>query len=368
MTGDSSLHVGVLADSIGDGGGIDRYVTELLRGLGARPDVALTIAARPERVDQARSAAPSARSVIPIRGRGQIGRARWERDRLGRVLERAGVELVHGTKHVLPRTRLARVLTAHDVTLLSDPRQFPVAKRMLMPTVYRWSLRRADVVITVSETTRRRLRAADGRIRADIVVAPNGTSTAVTEAVPSPVEALEGTAFALVVGDLSPRKNVDLLLELWPEIAAATNVVLVVVGPDGWRSAATERRLAELVAAQCAVRLGHVDDAELRWCYEHTRVLLYPSLEEGFGLPVVEALALGTPVIASTDAAVVEAGRGVPIHLDPHDRAAWRSAIIEVASSAGPREPRPQVGWAETVDRTLHAYRLALRRHARSHS
>jgi glycosyltransferase involved in cell wall biosynthesis len=362
------VRVGVLADSIGDGSGIDRYVTELLGGLAAHPDVELTVAARPEQVDAAGAIVRSATAILPIRGRGQIGRATWERERLGRVLERRGVEVVHGTKHVVPRTRLARVLTAHDVTLLSDPRQFPIAKRVLMPTVYRWSLRHADVVIAVSEATRRRLLAADRRITAEIVVAPNSTSRAVTEALPRPVAMLEGRPFALVVGDLSPRKNIDLLLRIWDDVWSQTGLLLAVVGPDGWRSAATHRRLAALVATGRAVRAGRVDDAELRWCYEHSRMLLYPSVEEGFGLPVAEAIALGTPVIASTDEAVVEAGGGAPRHLDPGDAAAWRAAIVDAAHASEARRPRPQPGWERTVDLTVEAYRRALRRRAQRRS
>jgi glycosyltransferase involved in cell wall biosynthesis len=369
MTSTPPIHVGVLADSIGDGSGIDRYVSEIVRGLSERSEIELTIAVRPERVAAAREIAPSA-GVVTIRGRGQIGRSLWELERLGRLLEEAGVDVVHGTKHVVPRTRLARVLTAHDVTLLTNAGQYPLAKRLLMPTVYRWSLRHADVVIAVSEATSRKLRAAEPRLRADVVVAPNGTSTAVTQAESRAVDLLDvtGRSFALVVGDLSPRKNIDLLLGIWDDVWAATGLVLVVVGSDGWQDGATRRRLADLVAQGRAARPGRVDDAELRWCYEHARILLYPSVEEGFGLPVAEAVALGTPVVASTDDAVVEAGAGAPVHLDPRDAAAWRSAIVELATSGGHRVPRPGTSWHESVDRTIDAYRRALHRREPRHS
>jgi len=353
------LRVGILADSLGEGGGIARYVEEIVRGVAAHPDIALTVFARVEQVDAARALAPTAREVVAIGGRGQIGRSAWEVGRLGGLVERLGIDVVHGTKHVLPRTSRAKVLTAHDVTVLTHPEQFPVAKRLLVPRVYRWSLREADVVIAVSETTRHRLVSLDPALGDRVIVVPNGTATEITESASTRLRELDGRSFALVVGDLSPRKNLSVLLDIWDEVWAATGWTLAVVGPDGWRSRGTRRRLERLVRAGQAVRPGRVSDAELRWCYEHAETLLYPSLEEGFGLPVVEALALGTPVIATTDAAVVEVGAGVPRHVDPRDRAGWCDAITDAARSARARQARVGPEWARSARLTVEAYQLA---------
>jgi len=358
---DRPLRAAMLADSLGDGGGIDRYAIELVRGLSVRPDIELTVVTGRNQVEFAESIASSLAEVIPIRGVGQIGRALWEREALGGLLARRGIQVVHGTKHVLPRTRLPAVLTAHDVTVLTSPRQFPLAKRLLVPHEYRVSLRRANVIVAVSETTRDRLVALDPSLAPRVVVIPNGASSALTRVSPKPVRGLEQRVFALAVGDLSPRKNLDLLLGLWDEIHARTGMLLVVVGPDGWRSSATRRRAQELVARGIAARPGRISDAELRWCYEHAAVVLYPSFEEGFGLPVLEALALGAPVIASTDAALVEVGRGHPTHVDPRDASGWRRAIFQVAASRH-RPGRMVVSdWSDAVDGTAHAYRAALR-------
>ena len=95
--------------------------------------------------------------VIEIGGRGQVGRALWERYRLGRVLERAGVQVVHGTKHLVPVTRLPTVLTVHDVMPVTWPQQFKLVKRALLPRQFLRSLRATTVIVAASQTTARRL-------------------------------------------------------------------------------------------------------------------------------------------------------------------------------------------------------------------
>src|SRR6185436_9606255 len=105
--------------------------------------------------------------------------------------------------------------------------------------------------------------------------------------------------FALVVGDLSPRKNVAFLARLWSEVRDATGMQLIVAGPEGWRSGQARTALTALEAAGLGRWLGRVTDGELRWLYEHARVVGVPSLAEGYGLAVVEAASLGCPVVSS---------------------------------------------------------------------
>lgn len=106
----------------------------------------------------------------------------------------------------------------------------------------------------------------------------------------------------------------------------------------------------------------HASDAELRWCYDHAAMLCYPSREEGFGLPIVEALVQGLPVVAGTDPTLVEAAQGHALHLDPDDRAAWRDAVIATTRRGRPAEPPALVlrSWAEHVDQTVAVYREAV--------
>lgn len=322
-------------------GGIGRYTRELLAALGRRRDVGLVVAA-PARARELVTdvGGPSLEALVTVPDTGQLGIALWERYRSHAHFARAGVDLVHGTKHLVPRAAHATVLTVHDVMTLTRAHELRPAKRLLLPAQYRASLRQATRLVAVSAATRDRLAALDAAWAAKAVVVPNGLSHDLLQARSEPVAGLEGSRFALVVGDLSPRKNVGMLLDVWEETStAAPDLRLAVLGGDGPHSDATRRRLEELEARDRATWVRGASDGQLRWCYEHAAVLLFPSAEEGFGLPVLEALAFGAPVLAGTDPALLEASAGSDRvrHLDPQDRDAWHAAIV--AAGAVQRDP-----------------------------
>lgn len=343
-----------------------RFTRELVLALGQRSDLELVVVVSPK----ARSLldvlhAPNITEVIEARGERQIERAFWERYRLGGILERRGVDVIHGTKHLVPRTRLPTVLTVHDVMTITWPQQFTLAKRLLLPHQFRASLRAATVLIAVSNATAERLRDLDASFRVKTLVAQNGLSTELQSVTARPPAVVPTRRFALVVGDLSPRKNVSFLIDIWDRVASATDgLQLVAVGPDGWRSTPTRRRLEDLAKRGSALWARHVSDQQLRWYYEHATVVLAPTLEEGFGLPVAEALALGASVIASTDKALVEVAQGHALHLPPDDAKAWIDAIVALNTRTARLQPPPAFAtWTEHAARTVEGYRRALDLH-----
>ncbi|HJT37488.1 MAG TPA: glycosyltransferase family 1 protein [Actinomycetota bacterium] len=359
----SPLRVGLLASALDGGGGMGRFTRELIGSLGRRTEIELIPVVPPEaRATLDALAVPNAREVITIRGRGQVDRALWERFRLGELLGRAGVDVIHGTKHLLPRTQLPTVLTVHDVMAITSPQQYALAKRLLLPRFFRAALRSADVLVAVSESTASRLDRLDPAFGSKTVVAQNGVSIDLMSVAPVEPRATPDGPFALVVGDLSPRKNVSFLADIWDRVAAATNgMKLVAVGPDGWRGSATLRALERAADRGQAIWAGRVGDAELRWYYEHATVVLAPSVEEGFGLPVAEALAFGVPVIASDDPALKEVAQGRAVHLSPRDASAWIEAIASAAKGGTPRPTPPTFpSWQEHAARTVDAYRQAI--------
>lgn len=335
-----SLRAAVLATGLHAGGGIARYTAELLAALDRRTDVRVLAVVTRAGVARLEALGPSRTDALVLPTDGQIPTACRERYGLERSLRRRGVEVVHGTKHLLPRGSMPRVLTVHDLVLLGWPGQFRPAKRLLLPRWYRRCLWEADRLVAVSQATAARIAARFPALAARTVVASNGMSRALAATTPEPVPGLEPGRFALAVGDLSPRKNLDVLADVWPDVHTATGLVLAVAGSDGWRAAATARRLDELAARGLVVRTGPLPDPHLQWAYRNARVLLFPSREEGFGLPVLEAAAFGCPVVAGTDPALVEAAAGGARHVDPDDRTGWLWAIVAAAS--GPRpSPRP---------------------------
>ena len=260
-------------------------------------------------------------------------------------------DVIHGVKHLLPKYSRAfvRVLTVHDTILLDRPQDFGWAKRTLLKRHYVDSIDEADCVVSVSQATADRLQAqVSSSIGKTHVVRLVGAGT-LDHISASPIEALSGRRFALVVGDPSPRKNLRLLASIWPEVRAAVpDAVLAIVGPRGWGTVAGTEEIGELVSAGSAVELGHISNAELRWAYENAAVTLCPSLLEGFGLPVAEARRAGSPVISSSDPAQIEAATtldgyseaGSFVHISVEEPALWVSKVIEHFDSARPAEHR----------------------------
>ena len=357
----------------GAGGGMVRYTVELARGLAARDDVELHVLAGRGATDAFTGmVAPDRVHTLPGRGPAASG-VEWLAGARGPL---AGMDVVHGTKHLLPRGVAGTgVLTVHDMLALDRPYDFGRTKRWLVRTPYLASLRAADLLVCVSAATRARVGAylPSALDRSVVVRHPSGSS--LTAVAPEPVPSLAGRSFALVVGDPSPRKNVGLVVDAWAAVRAEVpGAVLVVVGPDSWGPTSRGAAFADLVADGAVAALGHVPDAQLRWLYEHARVVLCPSLAEGFGLPAAEALALGAPVLTSEDPALAEASAGRAERLPGRRPQVWAAAIVRSLQVPAPnpgRVPAPKPGggaatdpgagrgWAEVVDETVAAVRRA---------
>jgi glycosyltransferase involved in cell wall biosynthesis len=359
------MNVAYLASALGGPGGIPRFTRELMVALAARDDVVLTPIVPEDALDVLGSLSlRHARPPLVIGGGGQVAGSLWERYRLGPILERAHVDVVHGVKHLVPRTSIPTVLTVHDVMAITWPSQFRYPKRALLPRQYLASMRAATVLVAVSEATRARIGRVDPALLDKTVVVGEGVGSDLLTATPAPVAALADRDFALVVGDLSPRKNLGVLLDVWPEVHRATGLVLAAVAWEAWHSEQTRARLQGLAADGSAVWVRGAADPELRWCYEHARVVLVPSLEEGYGLPVVEALAFGARVVASDDPALVEVGRGRPLHVPARDARAWEEAVKIAARmpiESGSAAPVAPVSWADAAAGTVEAYQRARR-------
>jgi glycosyltransferase involved in cell wall biosynthesis len=341
----------------GTAGGIARYSRELFRALSARADlrvIPIGTASAIGGLDH-----ESSESVV-VPTDLQVGDAVFMRYFIARKAHQLHLDIVHGTRHIVPRrARCPTVLTVHDLFALERRDEFPMAKRLLLPYWYRRSLRDADTLLCVSDTTRRRLAGMSGSLAVKAATVRGAVPSALLAAEPQTPTVPIGDTFALVVGDLSPRKNVDLLVRIWPAIFAATGMTLVIVGPDGWGSDSLLAAIRAPSARTWAARLEGVSDGQLRWLYERARVVLCPSVAEGWGLPVVEALAFGAPVLASRDPALAEAANGRATLLDSTDAAAWAGAIINRARSERVEfvTDAPPRTWIEVADETARTYR-----------
>lgn len=339
------------------GGGIVRYTVELARALGRRDDVDLHLLTSPAAAGPLVDLVGGRDRVSPLPALPEAVLPAYERFALGHRLG-SSFEVVQGAKHLLPRGVTARTaLTVHDLLLFDRPGDYPLAKRLLLGRHYAASLRQADALVCVSAATRDRLLRWDPRLASRATVVPQTTSPRLLESEPVPVPTLVGRPFALVVGDASKRKNLSVVVAAWSDVIRRhPDAVLALVGPPAWGVESYGPHHAHLLSAGNLVQLTGIDDGTLRWCYENCAVALAPSLVEGFGLPAVEALDLGAPLVTSLDPALVEVSGPHAEHLPADDVAAWAEAASRRLGGSGRRQARrPTRSWDDVAAETVRA-------------
>jgi alpha-1,3-rhamnosyl/mannosyltransferase len=269
----------------------------------------------------------------------------WYPFALGR---RRGADVLHCPTYRGPlRSALPLVVTVHDLAVFRHPDAFNLWTRTYSPRVVPRVLAAARRIIAVSEFTRREL-VELLRIRGEkIRVVPNGVDDEFTRDGP----AAEGE-YVLAVGTLEPRKNLARLVEA----ARSNDVELRVVGARGWGGVE--------VGGNGVRWLGEVGDAELARLYRGALCVAYPSLYEGFGIPVLEAMACGAPVVTSRGTAMEEVADGAAVLVDPNDSEEIAAGIERAAAErdalvARGFERARAFRWEAIADTTVEVYREA---------
>ncbi|HRE03736.1 MAG TPA: glycosyltransferase, partial [Ilumatobacteraceae bacterium] len=239
-----------------------------------------------------------------------------------RPAPRAQVSVLHGTNYVVPPSRLPRVVTVYDCWFLRHP-------ELADPAVHRAGLvlrRAVRTGATVHATSHATAAAVRDLLATDAVeviplAAPPTRPVAVAPTMddaPAIAGRLATRPYVLALGTIERRKNLPTLIAAFGRMDSAGSPLLVIAGADGDDRAAVDAAIGQLDASarERVVLTGRIDDATKQWLLAHARVLAYPSLDEGFGFPLLEAMAADVPIVASTAGSIPEVAADAAVLVD----------------------------------------------------
>jgi len=283
-----------------------------------------------------------------------------------------GAELFHATEHLLPPLHgVPTVLTVHDMIFKLFPEHQKRLNYWYLNATMPLYCRRADAIITVSESSKRDIVT---HYRLDPAKVTVIYEAAAPEFEPAPQAAVDEVRkryrlperFMIHVGTIEPRKNLTRLIEVLQRLRAeGLAIPLVVVGSKGWLYDEFFARLEELDVRDSVHFPGYVPSADLPVLYSAAAAAIMPSVYEGFGLPVLEAMACGTPMIASQSSSLPELGGEAARYFDPYDLEGMAGAIRAVWTDTGLRAQMREQGlaqaakfsWDRAAQETLAVYR-----------
>jgi glycosyltransferase involved in cell wall biosynthesis len=299
----------------------------------------------------------------------------WEQAVLPWRLRQLRIDVLHSPHHTTPLLPCGcrRVVTFHDLTFFLLPERYPPTRRLYFQTMTRLSARVAGAVVVPSEAVRRDVVRILGLPPERVFAIPEAAGPAFHPQDATAVSAVRrryglNGPFILSVGSLEPGKNRERLLEAFARLRArGLEHMLVVAGQRAWRYEG-EGPLAQRLGLAESVRfLGHVPQADLPALYSAAEIFAFPSLYEGFGLPTLEAMACGTPVVASNVSAVPEVVGDAAIQVSPLDVEALADAMERLLRDERLRDELRERGlkraagfsWEKTARQTAGVYEWA---------
>ena len=354
--------------------GVGYYTEHLLHHLATESghDEIIVISNRP--LD---TTAPLPANVRVVSSSSRVPRLVWMQAIAPRVLRRLGVDVAHFTNGMMPLAMsVPTVVTIHDMSLTMFPKYHPPRRVLLNRPLVDVAARRADAIITVSESAKRDILRLYGSQAERIHVVHEAAAPSfqpirdprVLERVRQRYELAD--RFVLYVVTIEPRKNLPKLIEGFARRRNSGEIPhqLVCAGPYGWLSRDIEDLIDRLQIEQSVRFTGYVPFDDLAALYSLAEMFVFPSLYEGFGLPVIEAMACGTPVITGHVAALTEVGGTAVEHVGHLDADSLGDAMVRLARDARRREELSSMGlqrahafsWQRAARETLKVYRLAV--------
>ncbi len=307
-----------------------------------------------------------------------LARIMWEQIVWPLALQRLQPDLVHGLAYVLPLAYGGTsIVTVYDLTFLHVPMAFRAPNRLYLQTMTRIAVRRAAHVCAISESTRRDIVKMLGVSASAVSIVYPGVDARFRPASPEAVEAFRRRQglperYLLYLGTLEPRKNITTLVRAYARLAARDPRApsLVLAGAKGWYYEEIFAEVERLGLKDRVIFPGYVPVEEQALWYSGAEAFVYPSRYEGFGMPVAEAMACGTPVIASTASSLPEVVGDAGLLVPPDDEDAWADALAHVlannsvrdALSAAGRKQAARFSWEAAAQAQVRVYRQYARR------
>jgi glycosyltransferase involved in cell wall biosynthesis len=303
-----------------------------------------------------------------------VFRILWEQMLAPLALSRLRPSLLHAMAFTSPLLwRGSTVVTILDMSFVRYPERLTASRRWYLTLFTRLSARRACRVIAISESGKAEIASLLGVDLARIDVALPGVSDDFQPIPRREVKMFRAEhglpeRFILYLGTLEPRKNLETLVRAFARLPQRSQVRLVLAGAKGWQIDPLFQLIEQLGIAQDVILPGYIAPQALPLWYASAEVFVFPSLYEGFGLPVLEAMACGTPVIVSNATSLPEIVGADGLQVDPEDVDAWREAIASLLESSSQRAGLAERGrarasqfsWDRTAEQTVSTYRTAL--------
>ena len=302
-------------------------------------------------------------------------RIQWEQLRLPGAVRRGKFDLYHGTVNTVPLQpmKAKRVVTIHDLAFLRFPEQVTRKRYTYLKAMVATSARMADAILVPSQATADDVQQLLKRPSRQITVTPLGVDAHFK---PAPADAIAEVRVAygldrpylLTVGTIEPRKNLQRLIDAFALLKDEIEHDLVLVGPQGWLTDEIEAAIEKASLGDRVKRTGFVGDSGLVGLYSGADAVVVPSIYEGFGLPVLEAMACGSVVVTSNVSSLPEVAGNAAILVDPLNVESIADAIRRSLTDVALRErlqiaailQARQFSWQRTARLTAEAYRGVL--------
>ncbi|MGB6420537.1 MAG: glycosyltransferase family 1 protein [Anaerolineales bacterium] len=358
-------------------GGAGSYIIHLIRALASlSSECQFTIFAHHSGRDLIDSPPSSRMNWVLVPDKNPARRLVWEQVTFPRLVRQSRVGLLHSLHYTRPLSlSCASVVTFHDMTFFLYPHLHTRSKRIFFPTAIRLSARLADALIAVSENTKKDAVRLLGVPGDKITAIPHGvgeefhpiTDAALLEGIRRKYKLPQD--FILNVGIVEPRKNLALLLKSYQRLhSQGISLPLVIVGGLGWMYEDVFRQAESLGIKEQVYFTGYVPDHDLPIIYNLARIFVYPSIYEGFGLPPLEAMACGTPVITTAVSSMPEHVGDAGILIPPQDEKALTNALQKLINDSTLQEKLSSKGlerasqftWKRTAQETIKVYNRVL--------